>query len=231
MPGAGCQVGPARTSGQSASPVTDSLYLSAMRAVRSSRTSSSRRWWSASGRGPPRDRPPSRTASCVGRSATGGFHFLCPSLSNFGRARTTSPRSISARSSILGPWYGGSGGRRIGDGHRQRQQALGRRLLPSFPGGGAATSVLARTASGDFQPSASLAACVAAAIRSGAGVIFTDVVGSAAWQPARPWPAPGQQRGRCRRRGRRRWPVRLSGCTGQRAGTRRLSSARPCTSP
>ena len=38
------------------------------------------------------------------RSATGGFHFLCPSLSNFGRASTTSPRSISARSSILGPW-------------------------------------------------------------------------------------------------------------------------------
>ena len=30
MPGAGCQVGVARTSGHSASPVTDSLYLSAM---------------------------------------------------------------------------------------------------------------------------------------------------------------------------------------------------------
>ncbi len=33
MPGAGCQVGVARTSGHRASPVTDSLYLSAMRAV------------------------------------------------------------------------------------------------------------------------------------------------------------------------------------------------------
>ena len=30
MPGAGCQVGVARTSGHRASPVTDSLYLSAM---------------------------------------------------------------------------------------------------------------------------------------------------------------------------------------------------------
>jgi len=30
MPGAGCQVGVARISGQTASPVTDSLYLSAM---------------------------------------------------------------------------------------------------------------------------------------------------------------------------------------------------------
>ena len=30
MPGAGCQVGVARTSVQSASPVTDSLYLSAI---------------------------------------------------------------------------------------------------------------------------------------------------------------------------------------------------------
>ena len=30
MPGAGCQVGVARTSVQRASPVTDSLYLSAM---------------------------------------------------------------------------------------------------------------------------------------------------------------------------------------------------------
>jgi hypothetical protein len=37
------------------------------------------------------------------------------------------------------------------------------------PGGGEATSVLARTASGDVQPSAWLAAWVAAAIRSGAG--------------------------------------------------------------
>jgi hypothetical protein len=40
----------------------------------------------------------------VGRSLTGGRHFLCPSLSSCGRASTTSPRSISARSSILGLW-------------------------------------------------------------------------------------------------------------------------------
>ena len=43
-----------------------------------------------------------------------------------------------------------------------------------FEAGGGATSVLARTASGDVQPSAWLAACVAAAIRSGAGTILTD---------------------------------------------------------
>jgi topoisomerase IA-like protein len=42
-----------------------------------------------------------------------------------------------------------------------------------------ATIVLARTASGDVQPSASLAACVAAAIRSGAGVIFSACFESA----------------------------------------------------
>ena len=34
--------------------------------------------------------------------------------------------------------------------------------------------MLARTASGDVQPRAWLAACVAAAIRSGAGVILAD---------------------------------------------------------
>ena len=111
MPGAGCQVGVTRTSGQSASPVTDSLYFSAIVpsdfsnvfqppmvvGQRHSATSSS----------------PARAYSVsVGRSATGGFHILWPSLSSLGRASTTSPRSISARSSMLGPWYGGSGGRR-----------------------------------------------------------------------------------------------------------------------
>jgi hypothetical protein len=43
--------------------------------------------------------------------------------------------------------------------------------LRAFPVG-AAKMVLAKTASADFQPSASLAAWVAAAIRSGAGVIL-----------------------------------------------------------
>ena len=38
------------------------------------------------------------------RSLTGGRHFLCPSLSRTGRASTTSPRSISARMSILALW-------------------------------------------------------------------------------------------------------------------------------
>src|SRR5436190_5144783 len=98
----------------------------------------------------------------VGRSATGGFHFLCPSLSSFGRARTTSPRSISARSSILGPWYGGGGGRRMATAVGSGTGPLrGGALRAAFfdPGGGAggATSVLARTASGDAQPSAWLA--------------------------------------------------------------------------
>src|SRR6185369_3159708 len=106
----------------------------------------------------------------VGRSATGGFHFLCPSLSSFGRARTTSPRSISARSSIFGPWYGGGAGRRIatvvGNGAGPFFGAVLRAFFDPA-GGGGATRVLARTASGDVQPSAWLAAWVAAAIRSG----------------------------------------------------------------
>src|SRR5579863_9461657 len=112
----------------------------------------------------------------VGRSPTGGFHFLCPSLSSCGRARTTSPRSISARSSMLGLWYGGGAGRRIatavGSGARPLSFAGFRPGF--FDAAGGATSVLARTASGEVQPSAALAAWVAAAIRSGAGTILTD---------------------------------------------------------
>src|SRR5947209_6406327 len=166
-PPPGCHVGPTRTPGQSASPVTDSLYLSA--------SEPSDRWIVFQ---PPivvgqrtsaiSPSPTLAKSVSVGRSATGGFHALRPSLSSFGRERTTSPRSTSARSSILGPWYAGSGGRRTatdaGSGNRPLRGAL--RL-------GGATIVLARTASGDVQPSASLAACVAAAIRSGAGVIFS----------------------------------------------------------
>src|SRR5215468_388702 len=166
-PPPGCHVGPTRTSGQSASPVTDSLYLSA--------SEPSDRWIVFQ---PPivvgqrtsaiSPSPTLANSVSVGRSATGGFHILRPSLSSFGRARTTSPRSTTARSSILGPWYAGSGGRRTatdaGSGNRPLRGALRVR---------GATIVLARTASGELQPSASLAACVAAAIRSGAGVTFS----------------------------------------------------------
>src|SRR3954465_7698953 len=144
----GCHVGPTRTCGQTASPVIDSLYLSA--------SEPSDRWIVF--------QPPmvvgQRTSAIspspafakrvsVGRSATGGFHILRPSLSSFGRERTTSPRSTSARSSIFGPWYAGSGGRRTatdtGSGNRPLRDAL--RL-------GGATTVLARTASGAVQPRA-----------------------------------------------------------------------------
>src|SRR3954468_8969030 len=109
----------------------------------------------------------------VGRSPTGGFHFLCPSLSSCGRARSTSPRSISARRSMFAAWYDGIGGRRIATPVGSGGGPLSLAGL-RFDAGGDATSVLARTASGDFQPSASLAACVAAEIRSGAGTILTD---------------------------------------------------------
>src|SRR3954469_25928626 len=119
----------------------------------------------------------------VGRSPTGGFHFLCPSLSSCGRARSTSPRSISARSSMLGPWYDGIGGRRIGTATGSGAGPLSFGVF-RFDAGGGATSVLARTASGDFQPSASLAAWVAAAIRSGAGTTLTDPSAAAAGDPA-----------------------------------------------
>src|SRR5450432_3280713 len=107
----------------------------------------------------------------VGRSATGGFHFLCPSLSSFGRTRSTSPRSISARSSMFGLWYDGGAGRRIATAVGSGAGPLSLAALRGgrFEGGGGATSVLARTASGDVQPSAALAAWVAAEIRSGAG--------------------------------------------------------------
>src|SRR5580765_1791712 len=174
MPGAGCQVGVARTSDHRASPVTESLYLSAIVPSFFSNVFQ-----------PPmvvghRQRATSLSpffanSVIVGRSATGGFHFLCPSLSNFGFARLTSPRSISARSSIFALWYGGSGGSLIATASGRGAGPLPTGLRAFFPGGGAATSVLARTASGDFQPSASLAAWVAGAIRSGAGVILADL--------------------------------------------------------
>src|SRR5580698_9529354 len=118
----------------------------------------------------------------VGRSPTGGFHFLCPSLSSLGRTRSTSPRSISARSSMLALWYEGGGGRRMATavGSGAGPLSFGALRASRFDEGGAATSVLARTASGDVQPSAALAAWVAAAIRSGAGTILTDASAAAA---------------------------------------------------
>jgi hypothetical protein len=103
MPVAGCQVGVARISGQMASPVTDSLYLSAMLPSDFSIVFQPPM---VVGQRPRATSPlPTRAYSVrVGRSLTGGCHFLCPSLSSFGRARTTSPRSISAHSSILALW-------------------------------------------------------------------------------------------------------------------------------
>src|SRR5262245_46409204 len=85
MPGAGCHVGAASTSGHTASPVTDSLYFNAMVPSFFSKVFQ-----------PPmvvgqRNRATSLSpffaySVSVGRSATGGFHFLWPSLSTLGRS-------------------------------------------------------------------------------------------------------------------------------------------------
>src|SRR4051812_21825304 len=176
MPGAGCQVGVASTSGHTASPVMDSLYLRAivpsffsnvfqppMVVGQRMRATS----WS----------PAFAYSVSVGRSATGGFHFLCPSLSNFGFSSKTSPRSISARSSIFALWYDGSGGSLIatavGSVAGCPYFSVGFRAPFFAPGGGpGGGSVFASAASGDFHPSASLAAWVAGAIRSDAGTIL-----------------------------------------------------------
>ena len=235
MPGAGCQVGVASTSGHSGVARDGLLVLERHGAVRLLE-----RLPAADGRRPAAERHlviarAARTASASGGRRPGGFHFLCPSLSSFGRARTTSPRSISARSSIFGPWYDGSGGSRIatavGSGAGPFAPACAR---PSRPGGGAgATSVLARTASGDFQPSASLAAWVAGAIRSGAGTILaaSSAAGDAAWRRLAPATALVLRGGGLARRGGRRgWAGALSAgaASGWNSG---LSSTRPCTWP
>ena len=108
---------------------------------------------------------------------------------------------------MLGPWYGGSGGRRIatavGSGAGPLSFAVFRAGF--FDAAGGATSVLARTASGDVQPSASLAAWVAAAIRSGAGTILADASaggrGSRGWRARRRRSGSGWSRGGRRRAG------------------------------
>src|SRR3954466_15246547 len=67
-------------------------------------------------------------------------------------------------------------------------RAGGLRPWRAADGAGGATSVLARTASGDVQPSAWLAAWVAAGIRSGAGTIFADAAAAGAGGAAAgPW--------------------------------------------
>ena len=62
---------------------------------------------------------------------------------------------------------------------------------------GGTTSVLARTASGEVQPSAWLAAWVAAAIKSGAAVTLDDVSAAAGWPFCQPrWQEFGYQAAR-----------------------------------
>src|SRR5262249_21779806 len=144
--------------------------------------------------------------------------------SSFGRARTTSPRSTTARSSILGQWYAGSGGRRTatdaGSGNRPLRGALRVR---------GATIVLARTASGELQPSASLAACVAAAIRSGAGVIFSAGFASAAFASAGAGAADGAT-GASAAVDAGAAADAPAGCLGNGRNSA-VSSSRPCTRP